>query len=172
MSAAGIKKARRASTLPSLVYALEAKKSNHSYVGVTDNFKRRLKEHNGQSGKGRGARYTKGRAWRPIFRVTGLPTRRQALQLEKLFHKGFKGRRLVTVPRKPANPFGTSAAARRAWHLYWALKKDRFSQQACVLTRHLELKVEWLRRDFFSVAKSLEDWGPASVKHVYCSKSK
>ena len=165
------------SILPTLLYALQENKGSHSYVGVTNNFERRLREHNGLAGKKRGARYTR-RAqpakpgkpnWSPIFRVTGLPTRRQALQFEKLFHRGFRGRRLIMVPSKERNPFGSSAAARRAWHLYWALKKERFSRQQTVLTKHLSLKVEWLRKDFYKVARKLTEWGPGSVQHVLVS---
>lgn len=161
---------------PTLLYALQENKGTHSYVGVTNNFRRRLREHNGLAGKKRGARYTRRRYvnpenpnWSPIFRVTGLPTRRQALQFEKLFHRGFRGRRLITVPSKERNPFGSSAAARRAWHLYWALKKERFSRQQTVLTKHLSLKVEWLRKDFYKVARKLTEWGPGSVQHVLVS---
>jgi predicted GIY-YIG superfamily endonuclease len=160
--------------LPTLVYALQASDANHSYVGATNNFTRRLGEHNGLLGKKRGARYTRRVAvdvnkpnWSPIFKVVGFPNRRQALQFEKLFHRGFRGKRLVKVPaRAGPNPFGTSSAARRAWHLYWALQKERFSQQKTVLTKNLRLRVEWSLPQFFKVAKRLPDWGPASVKHA------
>lgn len=120
--------------------------------------------------KGRGARYTRGARWSPIFRVSGFPTRRQALQFEKLFHRGFGGRRLITVPAKPRNPFGTAAGARRAWHLYWALKKERFSQQETILTKDLTLRVEWSRADLYRIATTaLPHWGPATVTHVHVS---
>lgn len=157
----------------SLVYALQATDSNNSYVGCTNNFARRIREHNGIV-KNRGARYTRREVvdterpnWSPIFKVTGFPTRRQALQFEKLFHRGYRGRRLVTPPRATANPFGTSPAGRRAWHLYWALKKERFSQRETILTKRLGLVVEWSRADFYAVAtKQLTDWGPAAVRHI------
>lgn len=156
---------------PTLVYALQAADANHSYVGATNNFCRRLREHNGLGGKGRGARYTRrkkaGANWSPIFKVNGFPIRRQALQFEKLFHRGFKGRPMMTIPAgSRPNPFGTSSAARRAWHLYWALQKKRFSQQRTIPTKCLTLVIEWSRRDFYQVAKRLSGWGPANVKHV------
>jgi predicted GIY-YIG superfamily endonuclease len=154
---------------PTLVYALQAADANHSYVGATNNFTRRLREHNGEV-KGRGALYTrrvKVGNWSPIFKVSGFPARRQALQFEKLFHRGFKRRRLLKVPAKPRNPFGTSSEARRAWHLYHALKKERFSQQETVLTKDLSLKVEWSRKDLYKIAtRKLPEWGPATVEHV------
>lgn len=147
---------------PTLVYALQTTNGNRSYVGATNDFARRLREHNGDIVGG--ARYTRGSHWSPIFRVNGLPDRRQALQLEKLFHRGFRRRRLVTVPK--SNPFGTGSPARRAWYLYHALKKERFSQQKTVPTERLKLRVEWSRADFYAIATQLGDWGPASVKHV------
>ena len=173
---ATVKRAKRVKRKPpvgeSLVYALQAADSDRSYVGCTNNFARRIREHNGIV-KNRGARYTK-RAlvdparpnWSAIFRVTGFPERRQALQFEKLFHRGPKGRRLISVPAKPKNPFGSGAAARRAWHLYWALHKERFSRQHTIPTRRLTLRVEWVRADFYAVATKLDDWGPAAVEHV------
>ncbi len=155
-----------------MVYALHAADSNYSYVGATNNFARRLREHNGIV-KNRGARYTRRKVvdvaqpnWSPIFKVKGFPVRRQALQFEKLFHKGFRGKRFITVPTSPVNPFGTSSPARRAWHLYWALKKERFSQRKTILTRQLELVVEWSRSDFYAIATRLSDWGPATVQHI------
>jgi predicted GIY-YIG superfamily endonuclease len=158
---------------PTLVYALQARDANHSYIGATNNFQRRLSEHNGLV-KGRGARYTRRQGtpdiahpnWSPIFKVHGFPLRRQALQFEKLFHGGFGRRSFINVPTKRANPFGTSSAARRAWYLYWALQKERFSRQKTILTKKLVLRIEWSRADFYKVAKRLSDWGPARVKHV------
>jgi len=154
--------------MTTLVYALQAADCNCSYVGATNNFTRRLGEHNGLVGKNRGAKYTRRSAsWSPIFTVKGFPTRRQALQFEKLFHKGFRGRRLVKPPAKTVNPFGRCTAARRAWVLYWALKKERFSQKETIPTKDLNLVVEWSRRDFYKVARrELTDWSPATVKHV------
>ena len=155
-----------------LVYALQSTDSNRTYVGATNDFARRLREHNCVV-KNRGARYTRRTVvdatrpnWTPIFKVKGFPVRRQALQFEKLFHKGFRGRRLVTLPAKPVNPFGSSTSARRAWWLYWALKKERFSQQETIPTAQLSLVVEWSRRDLHAIATRLEDWGPATVQHI------
>jgi predicted GIY-YIG superfamily endonuclease len=153
---------------PALVYALQAADADHSYVGATNNFARRLRQHNDLL-KG-GARYTRrDSGWSPIFKVRGFPKRRQALQFEKLFHRGFRGRRLVTVPAGRTNPFGTGASARRAWALYWALQKERFSQRrGTTPTRKLRLTIEWSRADFYKIAvsKRLSQWGPAAVKHV------
>ena len=47
------------------VYMLLSEDSNkHSYVGSTNNLEKRLKLHN----EGKGAKYTKGRNWKVIYK--------------------------------------------------------------------------------------------------------
>jgi putative endonuclease len=62
--------------MTAVVYLISNEK-NRSYVGITGNINRRLKEHN----NGRGARYTKKGTWHVILTVNNL-TRQQAAQLE------------------------------------------------------------------------------------------
>lgn len=145
---------RRPLARPTLVYALQSSDARRSYVGATNDFARRLREHNGLV-KNRGARYTRRAAvdplrpnWTPVFQVSG-----------------FRGRRLVTLPSRPRNPFGASAAARRAWWLYWALKKERFSQSQTTPTARLVLEVAWSQPALYAAARRLPDWGPAAVRH-------
>lgn len=74
-----------------LVYCIRASlASQRTYVGCTNNWKRRIRQHRGVI-KG-GARFTRGTStWTPIFHVTGL-TKREALQLEwALKHRRFPG---------------------------------------------------------------------------------
>jgi len=65
-----------------LVYMLVSTvKPQQTYVGVTNNFRRRIRQHNGDLKHG-GARRTRAyRPWRAFLHVTGL-TKTQALQLE------------------------------------------------------------------------------------------
>lgn len=94
-----------------LVYCIAS--GRKTYVGKTNNFARRLRQHNGHIVGG--ARYTRGsNNWRPIFHVKGL-TKREALQLEwAIKHKrvpgvsGVEGRRrtlarLMTLERWTRN---------------------------------------------------------------------
>ncbi len=78
-----VRKPRRKSIGPFLCYALYHTKSEKSYTGKTNNFTRRLRQHNQQlSG---GARYTKSVTsgeWRPLFHVAGFQTERAVLQFE------------------------------------------------------------------------------------------
>jgi predicted GIY-YIG superfamily endonuclease len=66
---------------PWTCYALTSKDKTRSYTGQTNNFSKRLRQHNGEiSG---GARYTKTKtSWSPLFRVTQFKTLRAVLQFE------------------------------------------------------------------------------------------
>lgn len=65
-------------------YCVWAKTKNNrilTYVGITNNFARRLRQHN-QKIKG-GARYTKrAKNWKPLFHVRGFKCKTHALQFE------------------------------------------------------------------------------------------
>jgi predicted GIY-YIG superfamily endonuclease len=62
------------------VYLLGACNGKGTYVGMTNNLDRRLKQHNGeQSG---GAKATHGQQWRRICYVEGFPDQTAALQFE------------------------------------------------------------------------------------------
>jgi len=66
---------------PFTCYALSSSDGKRSYTGQTNDFTRRLRQHNGEI-KG-GARYTKTKTkWIPIFRVTQFKTLRFVLQFE------------------------------------------------------------------------------------------
>lgn len=66
---------------PFTCYALSSSDGSRSYTGQTNDFTRRLRQHNGEI-KG-GARYTKTKTkWTPIFRVTQFKTLRFVLQFE------------------------------------------------------------------------------------------
>jgi predicted GIY-YIG superfamily endonuclease len=83
------KKKRAPAKGPFLVYALRHTHQIHrSYTGQTNDFLRRIRQHNGKiSG---GARYTRiakkessgSGSWEPIFHVTGFQTIRSVLQFE------------------------------------------------------------------------------------------
>lgn len=64
-----------------IVYLIKSTVSNRTYVGSTNNFKRRLRQHNDEL-KG-GAVYTHNRGpWIPIVTVHGFHNKIQSLQLE------------------------------------------------------------------------------------------
>lgn len=129
---------RRQPNHSSVVYCLTA--GHRSYVGVTNNLARRLRQHNGQL-RG-GARYTAlnrphGKRWALHFLVTGFPKRSDALRLEWRLH----GR--VRLPGADVmNPFGAGSASRRAWQLYWALQGESVTRRATP-TVQLRLHIIW-----------------------------
>ena len=64
-----------------LVYAIADAESNKTYVGATNNLKRRLRQHNRELAGG--AKYTAtGANWKPIWTVHGFWSNKEALQFE------------------------------------------------------------------------------------------
>lgn len=65
-----------------LCYCLRSVTNNRrTYVGITNNFTRRIRQHNGELVGG--ARYTHAyRPWKPLFRVHGFENKRQVLRFE------------------------------------------------------------------------------------------
>ena len=71
-----------------LVYLLKSDK--YSYVGMTNDFTRRLRQHNKEI-KG-GARYTSKRdTWYPVLIIDGFQDMRSAMQCERRLKRGKKG---------------------------------------------------------------------------------
>ena len=71
-----------------LVYLL--KSDNYSYVGMTNDFTRRLRQHNKEI-KG-GARYTSKRdSWYPVLIIDGFQDMKSAMQCEWRLKRGKKG---------------------------------------------------------------------------------
>jgi structure-specific endonuclease subunit SLX1 len=64
----------------------------HTYVGITVDLHRRLRQHNGEL-KG-GARRTRGRTWECVLYVYPFHSKRSAMQFERRFKKkrGLSGR--------------------------------------------------------------------------------
>ena len=83
-----------------------------SYVGITVNLRRRLRQHNGEITGG--AKATRGRGpWVVVGTVHGLPSKRVALQLEWALHNV---RKLKRVPKPPRR---ISPTRRRVHNLLW-----------------------------------------------------
>lgn len=144
----------------SFLYCLTNGDGSNTYVGVTNDMTRRLRQHNGTLAGG--ARYTRrGTAWRLLFRVTGLPDRRAAIQLEWRLHR--KRRDTSDVDPGGINPFDASPSGRRAWKLCRALHMARVTSSATTTSTWRPV-VHWH-------ARSLHDWAmkrawPTNIKHV------
>ena len=73
------------------VYMLLSQDINkHSYVGSTNNLEKRLKLHN----KGKGAKYTKGRNWKVIYKKK-YKNKSEALKEEYVLKKNYKLRKKI-----------------------------------------------------------------------------
>lgn len=110
-----------------LVYAIQSSCGKKTYVGCTNNFARRIRQHNGELVGG--ARYTRGSKWCPILHVAGLK-KREALQLEwAMKHK-----------RCP----GVSGAQGRIKTMQRLMKCERWTQSATPLKKiikHINIKL-------------------------------
>jgi len=114
---------------PYFVYVLSSMTKRRTYVGVTCDLSRRLRQHNGIL-KG-GAKYTTvGRPWKMICYVTGFPTKRTAYQFEWRMHN------------PPKNLKGRGVNGRMDC-LYGLFKLDRITK-TCVPTSEMDLKVVML----------------------------
>lgn len=77
-------------------YVLIHQNGHRTYCGMTGNFARRLRQHNGEiSG---GAKYTKGGVWKPFFVVKGFSNQKEAMQFERAMKKRHVKRKIRSGP--------------------------------------------------------------------------
>ena len=108
---------------------------NRTYVGVTNNLQRRLRQHNGEI-KG-GAKATRGRAWTLVCTVHGFPTVTAVLQFEwRMHHPPLKG----------------SGLQKRLQNLDAVLAMRKWTRTA-PLTSSCQLRVEWKTEKPIAAAK-------------------
>lgn len=90
-----------------VVYCLEFQGGSKTYVGATNNFPRRIRQHNGELAGG--AKYTTSAAkssrsetpWKPLFVVHGFPSSQAALQFEwALKHETLRHRTDANLPNR------------------------------------------------------------------------
>lgn len=109
---------------PFTCYALSSTDRKRSYTGQTNDFTRRLRQHN-QEIKG-GARYTKTKTkWNPIFRVTEFKTLRSVLQFEIAMKK-----RKVPSKFDPTKKHYTRGPKGRVRQLEYLLSLGRLNEEA------------------------------------------
>lgn len=174
----------------SLLRALMGKPSVHSdvvyclsngaqtYVGVTNDMKRRLRQHNGEI-KG-GARYTtlnkkRGKLgrWALAFLVTGFEKRSDALKLEWRLHGNVpKSGDAAAAGVSRRNPYRHVAVpeARRARDLQRVLAMKHMTKTA-TLTAKLNLCVYWSDLSLFQcVTDPTRTTWPVNVSHRYVDR--
>ena len=73
-----------------ICYCIQSECKKKTYVGATNDFSRRIRQHNGEiSG---GAKSTAGFNWQPIIHVQGFKDRHQLLRFEWLWKHCFKSK--------------------------------------------------------------------------------
>lgn len=132
-----------------IVYIIGTKSScmkncSRTYVGVTNNFKRRRRQHNGEI-KG-GARYTRGSKWDIIAIIGGLQKRQNALILEWCIkHRHHRG--------------GDTPVIRRIRSLWTVLAKDKPWTRKGPKTKDIhETLWAWWNSDVVDLALQERNW--------------
>ena len=113
-------------TPPWVVYCLIS--GPRSYVGVTKNLPRRLRQHNGALVGGARATRATTQAWAVLYVVHGFSAHRAALQLEWRLHRRWGG--------------GGTPQSRRLKQLAAALTLERVTSTA-PLTASLGVHIDW-----------------------------
>lgn len=125
---------------PWLVYIIQSTTSARTYVGCTNNFARRIRQHNGDLVGG--AKYTRGNSWAPVVLCKGFADdQRHALQFEWRLKE-----------RKGRVKSGCSGVDRRVTSLHRLLGLDKVTAKAPPLC-DTQVTLEWhssSARSFFA----------------------
>jgi structure-specific endonuclease subunit SLX1 len=132
---------------------------NYTYNGCTNNFKRRIRQHNGEI-KG-GAKCTSRRGpWEPYCIITGFKDNIEALQAEWRIKKvegirivDSKGRNKVSYRRRPAR---FSRPKGRIKGLNQILKLEQFTSKSQRLIKDMELTI-YLDKEYHELLEELPD---------------
>jgi len=89
-------------------YVIGRADSAHTYCGMTNNFPRRLRQHNGEIAGGARATAARGSGWVPLLRIEGFADKREALRAEWRLHHPAGSRR----SRPRGGPAGRAAGLR------------------------------------------------------------
>ena len=112
---------------PFLCYVItDEQRRRLTYTGQTNNFARRIRQHNGEIAGG--ARYTKrtnGARWVPLFHVTGFQTLRSVLQFERAMKRNSPCRgprgRVLQLERVLASSPPHGGGVERVVHCFMSL---------------------------------------------------
>jgi predicted GIY-YIG superfamily endonuclease len=105
-------------------YFIHSTTCNRTYVGKTNDFKRRLRQHNGELCGG--AKYTKGKGpWKPFIVVSGFRSNSECLQFEWAMHH--PSRVTKAGKRKRVRKYGIKG---RCQALELLLMKSRWTSKA------------------------------------------
>jgi predicted GIY-YIG superfamily endonuclease len=126
-----------------ICYIIVSHNSNKTYVGITNNFEKRLRQHNGELVGG--AKYTHdGRPWRLAAMIKGFQEHKQVLQFEWALKYETKS---INKYRYEKTIYGTtkkiiSPLYRRGLALMKLIKKDKWTSLS-IESSYIPLKICW-----------------------------
>lgn len=133
------------------VYILESSTGKKSYVGKTNDPKRRLRQHNGE--RSGGARYTRGGKWKIKYLFYNIPDETTALQFECNLKARYRCK-VLSALKKDAHikcvvksqmrelaPAPLSAASKRLREALFVLQKPCFTKRTKHETKNLDIKI-------------------------------
>ncbi len=134
---------------PWLVYIIQSTSSARTYVGCTNNFARRIRQHNGEITGG--AKYTRGNSWAPVVTIEGFADdQRHALQFEWRLKERNRGGRGGRVKGRAANggggPLAGSGVDRRVASLHRTLGLEKVTAKAPPL-QDTQISLQWHSSD-------------------------
>lgn len=125
-----------------------------TYVGITNDFSRRIRQHNRViSG---GARRTRGFVWKPVCMISGFPDKTEALRCEYRLHH----------PRPSYT--ASDPVVRRVKNIWGNLQRDKFTSRQTSNISDLKLTIHWANPKYKSMVKHEKkavEW-PKNIKHT------
>lgn len=125
------------------LYCITQSNRMRTYVGITVNLDRRLRQHNGLI-KG-GAKATMGGNWQLLYTIAGFPNKKTIMQWEWRLH------------RKPKRRTASCACCRRLHALKQARAMERVSSKA-IANKDLRLRVYYHRMSKFCRINHLDHY--------------
>lgn len=139
-----------------ICYCLQSKK-RYTYVGITNNFKRRHRQHNGKIVGG--AKYTRRyRPWNTLFKIYGLTSHKHVLQLE-----------WAIKHRRKSGYSGIKGRLRTLEHLF---KMDQWTKKAPLIkTLNLTVKCRMTRAEYLKYSGFKEIPRKTNIKYIFLKKN-
>ena len=134
-------------------YLLKSKICNRTYIGCTNNFKKRIRQHNGEI-KG-GAKYTNSnRPWIPVCIISGFSDKSQALCFEWRIKRTRIGNKFRTV----------YLLNNRIKNIFDVFSLERFTKK-CALTKNYTFTINFFEQNILMDFKN--DYNLKNINIIY-----
>lgn len=150
-----------------ICYCIKSTDSNKTYIGVTDNLWRRLKDHNGIHGASKGAKATRGEFWYPLFIVSGFCTTQACLSYEWHVKRVRKRRKIFGTYPKGVNTTSLKRLYDSSRLLTYGRKQSR--QDTPPKWWNDNLEVIWIDNEITNLNSDfIQDWFTNKQIKNYC----